>query len=145
MRWIGILLLLFPMKLLSVTTTDLHQNWHFRKAGDSTWYEATVPGVVQLDLLRHSVIPDPFYGTNEDSIQWIEREDWVYETVFDLPNFDAIKNYELVFEGLDTYAEVTLNGEKIVIADNMYRRWKADVRRLLRLEKINSPFILNRL
>ena len=70
-----ILLLLLPLKLLCVNTTELHHNWHFRKAGDSVWYEATVPGVVQMDLLRQGVIPDPFYGTNEDSIQWIERED----------------------------------------------------------------------
>jgi len=144
-----LLLLVLPVKLMSVTVTDLHQHWHLRKAGDSTWYEATVPGVVQLDLLRHGVIPDPFYGTNEDAIQWIEREDWIYETTFDLPAFDAGKNYELVFEGLDTYAEVTLNGEIVLTADNMYRRWKVDVRHLLRLEKnqliiyFKSPLTVN--
>lgn len=149
MRWIGILLLFIPVKLLSVNKTDLHQNWRFRKAGDSTWYDATVPGVVQMDLLRLGVIPDPFYGTNEDSIQWIEREDWVYENTFDLPNFDSTKNYELVFEGLDTYAEVTLNGEIILTANNMYRQWKVDVRRLLRLEQnqliiyFKSPLSVN--
>lgn len=118
-----------------MNTIDLHENWRFRKAGDSVWYDATVPGVVQMDLLRHGVIPDPFYGANEDSIQWIEREDWVYELVFDLPNFDSAKNYELEFDGLDTYAEVTLNGEIILSTDNMYRRWRVDVARLLRLEQ----------
>ena len=117
-----ILLLLLPLKLLCVNTTELHHNWH-------------LPGVVQMYLLRQGVIPDPFYGTNEDSIQWIEREDWVYETAFDLPDFDASKNYELVFDGLDTYAEVTLNGEIILTANNMYRQWKVDVRNLLRLEQ----------
>ncbi|MBK7870644.1 MAG: glycoside hydrolase family 2 protein [Saprospiraceae bacterium] len=128
---------------------ELHQNWRFRKAGDNTWYEATVPGVVQMDLIRHGVIPDPFYGTNEDSIQWIEREDWVYELTFDLPNFDSSKNYELVFEGLDTYAEVTFNGEKLLETSNMYRRWRVDVARLLRLEQnhlviyFKSPLTVN--
>ncbi|MFN7119561.1 MAG: beta-mannosidase [Saprospiraceae bacterium] len=132
-----------------MNTTELHHNWRFRKAGDSTWYEATVPGVVQMDLLRHGVIPDPFYGTNEDSIQWIEREDWIYETLFDLPNFDSTKNYELVFNGLDTYAEVTLNGEIILSADNMYRQWKVNVKHLLRYEKnqliiyFRSPLTVN--
>ncbi|MDX1942103.1 MAG: hypothetical protein SFU99_16185, partial [Saprospiraceae bacterium] len=112
-----------------MNSIELHQNWRFRKAGDNTWYEATVPGVVQMDLIRHGVIPDPFYGTNEDSIQWIEREDWVYELTFDLPNFDSSKNYELVFEGLDTYAEVTFNGEKLLETNNMYRSWRVDVAR----------------
>ncbi len=149
MRCIGILLLLLPIKLWSVNTIDLHQNWRFRKAGDSVYYEATVPGVVQMDLIRHGVLPDPFYGTNEDSIQWVEREDWIYELTFDLPNFDRSKNYELVFEGLDTYAEITFNGEKILEANNMYRRWRVDVARLLRLEQnhlviyFKSPLTVN--
>lgn len=130
-----LLMILIPVKLLSVNTTELQQNWRFRKAGSDTWYAATVPGVVQEDLIKQGVIPDPFYGANEDSIQWIEREDWIYETTFDLPNFDSTKNYELVFNGLDTYAEVTLNGEIILIADNMYRQWKVDVRHLLRTEQ----------
>ena len=135
MRISLLLLLLCSLKSFGVNTIDLHENWRFRKAGDSVWYDATVPGVVQMDLLRHGVIPDPFYGTNEDSIQWIEREDWVYELVFDLPNFDSAKNYELEFDGLDTYAEVTLNGEIILSANNMYRQWRVDVARLLRLEQ----------
>ena len=149
MRWIAILLLLTPIKLLSVNTIELHQNWRFRKAGDSVYYEATVPGVVQMDLIRHGVLPDPFYGTNEDSIQWLEREDWIYELTFDLPNFDSSKRYELVFEGLDTYAEVTFNGEKILEANNMYRGWRVDVATLLRLEQnhlvvyFKSPLTVN--
>ncbi len=149
MRYFILILLFTPVKLLSVNTTELHQNWRFRKAGDSTWYAATVPGVVQMDLIKQGVIPDPFYGTNEDSIQWIEREDWIYETIFDLHNFDSTKNYELVFNGLDTYAEVTLNGEIILNADNMYRRWKVDVRHLLRMEQnqliiyFKSPLTVN--
>ncbi len=149
MRSLGILLLLLPVKLLSVNIIELHQNWRFRKAGDSVYYNATVPGVVQMDLIRYGVLPDPFYGTNESKIQWVEREDWVYELTFDLPNFDSAKNYELVFEGLDTYAEVNLNGEVILTADNMYRTWKTDVRHLLRSEQnqliiyFKSPLTVN--
>ncbi len=99
------------------------------------FHAAEVPGVVQLDLLRHGLIPDPFYGTNEDSIQWVEREEWVYELKFDLATFDSAKNYELVFDGLDTYAEVTFNGEKLLETNNMYRQWRVDVARLLRMEE----------
>ncbi len=149
MRFIPFIILFSVIKSYAVNIIELHHNWRFRKAGDSTYYAATVPGVVQMDLLRHSATPDPFYGTNEADIQWIEREDWVYEMTFDLPDFNPSKHYELVFEGLDTYAEVTLNGEKIIIADNMYRQWQAEVRQLLRMEQnhlviyFRSPLTVN--
>ncbi|HMO41266.1 MAG TPA: hypothetical protein PKE17_17775, partial [Saprospiraceae bacterium] len=74
MRLTFSLLLLCTLKSYAVDSIELHHNWRFRKAGDSTYYKATVPGVVQMDLLRHGVISDPFYGTNEADIQWIERE-----------------------------------------------------------------------
>lgn len=117
----------------AVEKIDLTQNWKFRRAGEVQWLDARVPGVVHLDLLRHGLIPDPYYGTNEDSVQWIEREDWMYETTFSLPA--ALRDnqrYELVFDGLDTYASVFLNGEKILATDNMYRRWAVDVKPFLK-------------
>lgn len=122
-------------KSYAVDSLFLHENWQFRQAGNTEMHAAEVPGVVQLDLLRHGMIPDPFYGTNEDSIQWIERKEWVYELKFDLSEFDSAKNYELVFDGLDTYAEVTFNGEKLLETNNMFRQWRVDVARLLRAEE----------
>lgn len=48
-------------------------SWKFRDVTDnSPWRDATVPGCVHRDLLRHELIPDPFYGTNELDLQWIE-------------------------------------------------------------------------
>ncbi|MBP8239746.1 MAG: hypothetical protein KAX50_07285, partial [Saprospiraceae bacterium] len=85
----------------SVEKIDISQNWKFRRAGETQWLDARVPGVVHLDLLRHGLIPDPYYGTNEDSVQWIEREDWMYETTFNIANISESTHYELVFEGLD--------------------------------------------
>ncbi len=116
----------------AVEKIDLTQNWKFRRAGESQWLEARVPGVVHLDLLRHGLIPDPYYGINEEKVQWIEREDWMYETVFTLAAVGEKSRYELVFDGLDTYASVFLNGEKILSADNMYRRWAVDVKPYLK-------------
>lgn len=116
----------------AVEKIDLTQNWKFRRAGETQWLDAKVPGVVHLDLLRHGLIPDPYYGNNEDSVQWIEREDWMYETTFALPAIAETGNYELVFEGLDTYASVFLNGQKLLSADNMYRRWTVDAKPFLK-------------
>lgn len=62
-----------------------------------------------------------FYGMNEQKIQWVENEDWEYRTSFtvtmeQLERDDA----RLIFEGLDTYADVYLNGSLLLKSDNMF-------------------------
>jgi len=107
--------------------------WQFKAADDTKWLPAHVPGCVHTDLLKNGAIEDPFYGTNERKLQWIDKKDWEYVTEFDAP--EALLNetrIELVFEGLDTYADVTLNGEKILSADNMFRTWTVDVKKQLK-------------
>ncbi len=110
----------------------LHDGWRFRQARLSNDYPAEVPGVVHLDLIENGIIEDPFAGLNERAVQWVDKEDWVYETVF-TPSADILdkNNISIVFKGLDTYADVYLNDRKIIIADNMFREWSADVRQLL--------------
>ncbi|HET9742203.1 MAG TPA: glycoside hydrolase family 2 protein [Terriglobales bacterium] len=93
------------------------------------WTLAQVPGCVQTDLLDNQIIPPPFYRDNEKSLQWIGLEDWQYQTNFDVPaSLLARKHIELVFQGLDTYATVYLNGQGILRADNMFRTWRVDAK-----------------
>lgn len=107
--------------------------WQFRKTGDAKWYPAKVPGTIHTDLLAHKLIPDPFYGDNEKKLQWIENENWEYKTVFIPPAaLFTKKNIELVFDGLDTYASVYLNGKLLLTADNMFRPWRVNVKSVLR-------------
>ncbi|RKP50062.1 glycoside hydrolase family 2 protein [Cohnella endophytica] len=111
----------------------LANNWAFREVGSSSWLPAEVPGCVHTDLARHALIPAPFYGTNEKDAQWIDKKDWEYETSFDVPESILREtNVELWFDGLDTYADVTLNGQSVLSADNMFRAWKVDAKRLLK-------------
>lgn len=94
--------------------------------------KATVPGLVHTDLLNAGLIPDPFYGFNEDSLQWIGNRQWVYSLDFDVDK-SILNNRHivLVFDGLDTYAQVKLNGQPLLWADNMFRQWELDAKRLL--------------
>lgn len=94
--------------------------------------KAKVPGLVHTDLLNACLIPDPFYGFNEDSLQWIGNRQWVYSLDFDV-NKSILNNRHiaLVFDGLDTYAQVKLNGQPLLWADNMFRQWELDVKPLL--------------
>ena len=107
------------------STIELGRSWEFRQAGTGAWRPATVPGCVHTDLFANGLIRDPFEETNEKDLQWIENEDWEYRTSFDAgSNFLAHENVELEFDGLDTYADVYLNDSLLLVADNMFRRWK---------------------
>lgn len=133
MRKLILLLLLIPsipvQTIAQNTSIELNKNWFFRKQGDTKWMKATVPGTVHTDLMANKVIPDPFIGGNEKKVQWVEKENWEYQTVFNMDEKTyAKKNIELVFDGLDTYADVYLNDKLILQADNMFRGWNIDVK-----------------
>ena len=110
-------------------------NWEFEH--ENSWYEAEVPGNNFSDLLNHSLILDPFYGTNEDSVQWIVEKNWKYRSKFSVSkNTLSKKNHILCFNGLDTYAKVYLNDSLILQADNMFRTWDVNVSDILKKENI---------
>jgi beta-mannosidase len=111
-------------------------DWKFKKASDTIWLDAKVPGTVHTDLLANRIIAAPFYRNNEEKLQWIDKTDWEYKTQFIAdPSLLMKDRVELKFDGLDTYADVFLNGEKILQADNMFRSWKISVK-----EKLKSGF-----
>ena len=106
----------------------LTEGWRFRHPQRAEWYSASVPGGVHLDLLHHHLIADPFHGTNESHVQWIGKVDWEYALTFEVPaELRAMPHVDLVFDGLDTYATVLLNGTPVLDANNMFRSWRVDV------------------
>ncbi|MEL6667796.1 MAG: sugar-binding domain-containing protein [Bacteroidota bacterium] len=123
---------LFPPIDKTPTEMDLSTNWTFRQADSSEWLSAKVPGGVHMDLLYNEKIEDPFYADNEIDQRWIEEKNWIYQTSFQVDKALLKRQFvDLVFEGLDTYAEVRLNGESILTADNMFRSWTTEVKALL--------------
>ncbi len=107
--------------------------WRFREAGKPEWHKATVPGCVHTDLLANKSINDPFYRDNEKNQQWIDKKDWEYQTTFEITAQTIERQHvELVFEGLDTYADVYLNDQLLLNADNMFRTWRVDARHALK-------------
>ena len=107
----------------------LSTGWQFREAGKEKWYPASVPGCVHTDLLSNKLIDDPFYRDNEKKLQWIGKTDWEYQTTFNLTaGLLTRRNIELVFEGLDTYANVFLNDELLIRTDNMFRTWRVNIK-----------------
>lgn len=108
--------------------------WEFRSCGDEEWLPATVPGTVHTDLLKNGKIEDPFYGTNEHNLQWIDKKDWEYQTTLQLgEEWLVLTCTELIFEGLDTYADVYVNNVHVLAADNMFLAWRVDVKDQLKI------------
>ncbi len=103
--------------------------WEMARVGEGGNYPATVPGCVHLDLLANDLIADPFYGENEKELQWIGESEWQYSCTFFSDSLILEKeNLDLVFEGLDTYAQVFLNDSLILTSNNMFRTWRVDVK-----------------
>ncbi len=115
-------------------TIDLSKGWKFRRAGTKEWMPARVPGNVHLDLLRNKMIPDPYFRDNEEKLQWIGEVGWEYTRTFNMDEGEfAWRHIDLVAEGLDTYANVYLNDSLILVADNMFREWYANIKTVLRI------------
>ncbi len=131
-------------KLPSLTIEEINQGWQFRQVGETAWFPATVPGIVHTDLFNNKIIEDPFFRTNEKDLQWIDKADWEYKTIIKVDKkLLKRENIELVFKGLDTYAEVYLNDLLLLSADNMFREWRAECKSYLN-EGENSLKILFR-
>ena len=109
----------------NIIVQSLNQGWTLTGDTLNINMQVDVPSVVQQSLYENGLIPHPYLGTVENQLLWISDHPWDYSLRFDVDK-EMLENYcvELVFEGLDTYAEVHLNGEKLFFADNQFRTWK---------------------
>ena len=108
------------------------KNWQFKELSNTNWRPGTVPGTVHTDLMAVKALGDPFFRDNEKWVQWVSNLDWVYKSEFELnPNVEFKEHIDLVFKGLDTYAEVFLNGKSILKAENMFLEYRIDVKKML--------------
>ena len=112
---------------------SLNSGWNLQTDTLSIDLRVDIPSVVQADLYENGLIPHPYLGKVEQDLQWIPQRIWDYSLKFDVDN-DIIEkdNIDLIFNGLDTYADVWLNGDKILHSDNMFIRYEKEVKNLLK-------------
>lgn len=110
------------------------EKWQFKNSKENKWLTASVPGTIHFDLMNNKLIPDPYKDENEKKVQWVENEDWDYQTVFKISAKELEnQNADLVFHGLDTFSEIYLNGKRLKKTDNMFRTWKIPVKNDLKI------------
>lgn len=106
--------------------------WRMREADSQTWHSAHVPGSVYADLMADGTMPDPFWRENELDAFERMKKDYVYQRAFTVTEAQlAHAHVELVCEGLDTLAHVSLNGHEIAFTNNMHITWVWDVKEQL--------------
>lgn len=123
--------LIASLMLLTACSTKAPQQWaleqwQFNYQQQS--YPAKVPGCIHTDLMANGLINDPYWGTNEDSVQWVSDSTWVYSTRVANRQLRKMmrryKHLDLVFDGLQTHASVSVNDSVVLRADNMFRQWR---------------------
>ena len=133
MKW-KLLFFLLPVMSFAVsckTDMDIFEltDWEFEY--NDQWYSAKVPGCIHTDLMSHGLIPDPFYATNEDSVQWVGKQAWKYRTIITRDMWEGFEHCDLVLNGA-TYCDVWLSGEsfgtkfqtRVMTIDNMFREYR---------------------
>ena len=118
---------------------NLNNNWKFKQSTSSNYLPAKVPGSVHTDLLNNKLIPDPFFGSNGNQLYWIDSADWNYQLEFNIDNNKLFqkKNIDLIFDGLDTYADVYINNHLAITVNNMFRQWSINIKPFIVFGKNN--------
>jgi len=118
----------------------LHDGWTFTQVGggqavkDGEWLAVhSFPTTVHVELLKYKKIPDPFIGLHEWDVQWVGEVPWAFKTQFTANKSEITSpNVDLVFDGLDTFASVTLNGNKILETENQFISRRVPVKQFLK-------------
>ena len=132
------------------TTIGLNDGWTFtwteyagaRARPSEIWagprFPATVPGDVHVELMREGYLPDLYHGMELDHASWVETKDFWYFKEFPTPAGLEGREAVLVFHGLDTFANVWLNGELLGETENMFVKHEWSVTGKLRKDGANS-------
>ena len=125
--------MLIALLLVAGCNSDMEKteltDWEFEY--NDQWYSARVPGCIHTDLMAHGLIPDPFYATNEDSVQWVGNRTWKYRTTITRDMWETFEHCDLVLEGA-TLCDVWLKGEsfgtnyqtRVMTGENMFRQYR---------------------
>ncbi|XP_040607685.1 beta-mannosidase isoform X2 [Mesocricetus auratus] len=112
---------------------SLRGSWLVSNRNGSLKFPGTVPGCVHSALYQRGLIQDPYYRFNDLNYRWVSLENWTYSTEFKLPfNVREWQKAKLIFEGVDTVAEILFNNVIIGKTDNMFTGYSFDITKVVR-------------
>lgn len=111
---------------------DLAGDWMLISASGAHPAAIPIPGDVHSALAKAGVIEPPYFGRNEEKVQWVALEDWVASREFDLVEGFGPEGWYLDIDYLDTVADVSINGVTVLEARNCFRRYRPDVSHALK-------------
>ena len=121
---------------------DLSGTWRIKSADGKHACDYAVPGDVHSSLIAAGIIPDPYVGRNEYDVRWVAEGDWIASREFE---WSGEGQWHLDIDYLDTVAQISINGRKVLDADNCFRRYTPDVSKALKRgkNKIEIRFFSN--
>ncbi len=109
-------------------------SWEYKNLQDSLWRSCQAPSLIQENLIKEGLLPQPYLADNEKKIQWVSNQDWLYQTTFQVQQKpQASQPLFLNFEGLDTYCSIYLNGELLGQTNNMFRSYDFNISSAVRI------------
>lgn len=130
------LVILYQLHCILASVISLNGNdWFIISNGSSPdkYLKAEVPGTIYTDLMRNGILNDPYYGWNPMDYQWVGNQTWTYYKSFNITQ-DTLQNrvIQFVSDGIDTFAEVYINGILIYTSDNMYQQNWINIKPILK-------------
>ncbi|KAL1772180.1 beta-mannosidase isoform X1 [Sigmodon hispidus] len=112
---------------------SLRGSWWLSNGDGFFKLPGTVPGCVHSALYQRGLIQDPYYRFNDLTTRWVSLDDWTYSTEFKIPfNVSEWQKVKLIFEGVDTVAEILFNDVTIGKTDNMFTEYSFDITNVVR-------------
>ena len=158
--YLYLLLFVLPLTMINTSqaqsryTVELKKNWIVNEAKPefksgkaipqdmqnpgNGWYSAVMPRQIQDILYEKGLIPDPHFGKNAAKYTWVFEKDWIYATRFPSPKNSG--SVFLCFDGIDTRADIFLNGHFVASCSDMFKRYRFQVNSFLRKE--GSPNLI---
>ncbi|MHC4258411.1 MAG: glycosyl hydrolase 2 galactose-binding domain-containing protein [Planctomycetota bacterium] len=117
----------------SLENFNLSGTWEMSQVNGAIQTTGEIPGGIHSALLKAGLIPDPYYGTNEEKVQWVAEHDWTVSRRFHLdPSFLEYRDIYLQIKNPDTFCEFKINGKRVGTSDNMFYAYTESVKDHLR-------------
>ncbi|XP_077484791.1 beta-mannosidase-like [Amblyomma americanum] len=125
--------LLYLMRQLETRELSLEGRWTVTNENQSITVPGVIPGGIYTILHSNNIINDPYHGFNDVLYQWVAMDNWTFSRTFEVPPyFLTYKRINLVAHGLDTVCDVTVNGKLLISSTDMFIRYVADAKQVLK-------------